>query len=133
MESRMDTAVFLIERKASGEQIALLKRKDREGKVDVIAVAGPIDRALIEEDGKLRSDWFTRVQDNYPFRYETLDIREALSQEYKNVARLQNPPLGAHFDAFLERLERAHSALAAFGWDSEELEDDIGPPPGGRI
>ncbi len=133
MENRINTAVFLIERQTTGEQITLLKRKDREGKVDVIAVAGPVDRAVIEEDGKLRSDWFTRIQDNYPFSYETIDIRQALGQPYKNVARLQNPPLGSHFDAYLERLERAHSSLASFGWDIDELEDDIGPPPGGRI
>lgn len=52
----MDTAVFLIEREETGERFALLKRKDQEGKVNVIAVAGPVDRSLIEEDGKLTSD-----------------------------------------------------------------------------
>lgn len=71
----MDTAVFLIEREETGERFALLKRKDQEGKVNVIAVAGPVDRSLIEEDGKLTSDWFIRIQDNYEFQRDEIAIR----------------------------------------------------------
>ena len=69
----MDTAVFLIEREATGERFALLKRKDREGKVDVVAVAGPVDRTVIEDDGKLSKDWFTRIQDTYEFQYDAAE------------------------------------------------------------
>lgn len=129
----MDTAAFLIEREAGGERFVLLKRKDREGKVDVIAVAGPVEPGVIEDSGKLASDWFTRVQDNYTFEYDEADIRKVVGKPYKNVAMVKDPPLGAHFDAYLDRLNRVHSSLAAFGWDIDELEDDIGPPPGGRI
>ena len=129
----MDTAVFLIEREATGERFALLKRKDQEGKVDVIAVAGPVDPGVIEDDGKLSKDWFTRIQDTYEFDYDEAAIRQAVSKPYKNVAMVKDPPLGAHFNAYLERLNRVHASLTAFGWDIDELEDDIGPPPGGRI
>lgn len=129
----MDTAVFLIEREATGERFALLKRKDREGKVDVVAVVGPVDRAVIEDDGKLSKDWFTRIQDTYEFQYDDAAIRKAVGKPYKNAAMVKDPPLGAHFEAYMERVNRAHASLAAFGWDIDELEDDIGPPPGGRI
>lgn len=129
----MDTAVFLIEREITGERFALLKRKDREGKVDVVAVAGPVEHVLIEDDGKIAKDWFTRIQDSYEFQYHEAEIRKAVGKPYKNIAMLKDPPVGAHFDVYLERVNRAQASLAAFGWDIDELEDDIGPPPGGRI
>lgn len=129
----MDTAAFLIEREATGERFALLKRKDREGKVDVVAVAGPVDRAVIEDDGKLLKDWFTQIQDTHEFKYDEAEIRKVVGKVYKNAAMVKDPPLGAHFDVYMERVNRAQASLAAFGWDIDELDDDIGPPPGGRI
>lgn len=56
-----------------------------------------------------------------------------VSKPYKNIAKAIAPPLGAHFQAYLERLNRIRSSLAIFGWDSDELEDDSSAPPGGRI